>query len=194
MGVREAWKVAVIKMLIRKSIFRNHPERQRETAPKSQKWSGTSFLSVFHCFRLDPSNNQSILPDGVSKVLSGDTHGCSGHAEQSWGSIVELEHPVVNVNLIEFEPAGKIVDKMSHDGVFSIFFFGNILMPMMKLYNCPMVMTHWREIIGQNEFTPQLPLKENCKTFRRLQLAGKRIISDLSFLTSSTDIVLCCPH
>ena len=55
-----------------------------------------------------------FLPDWVTKVLGGNTHSCSGHAEQSRGSVVEFEHPVVDLNLIELEPAGKIMNKMSH--------------------------------------------------------------------------------
>ena len=53
-------------------------------------------------------------PDGVTKVLGGDPHGGPGHAEQGGGSVVELEHPVVDVDLVELEPAGEIVHKMSH--------------------------------------------------------------------------------
>ena len=53
-------------------------------------------------------------PDGVSKVLGGDAHGGARHAEQGRGSVVEFEHPVVDINLIKLEPAGQIVHKMSH--------------------------------------------------------------------------------
>ena len=55
-----------------------------------------------------------LLPDGVTKVLGGDTHGGPCHAEQRRGAVVELEHPVVDVDLVELEPAGEIVHKMSH--------------------------------------------------------------------------------
>ena len=58
---------------------------------------------------------QSAPPDGVSEVLGGDTHGGSRHAEQGRGSVVEFEHPVVDVDLIQLEPAGQVVHKMSHD-------------------------------------------------------------------------------
>ena len=55
-----------------------------------------------------------LLPDRVTKVLGGDAHGGPGHAEQGGGAVVELEHPVVDVDLVELEPAGEIVHKMSH--------------------------------------------------------------------------------
>ena len=53
-------------------------------------------------------------PDGVTKVLGGDTHCGPRHTEQRRGAVVELEHPVVDVDLVELEPAGEIVHKMSH--------------------------------------------------------------------------------
>ena len=53
-------------------------------------------------------------PDGVAKVLGGNAHGGPSHAEQGGGAVVELEHPVVDVDLVELEPAGEIVHKMSH--------------------------------------------------------------------------------
>lgn len=53
-------------------------------------------------------------PDRVTKVLGGDAHGGPGHAKQGGGAVVELEHPVVDVDLVELEPAGEIVHKMSH--------------------------------------------------------------------------------
>ena len=54
-------------------------------------------------------------PDGVSKVLGGDAHGGARHAEQGRGSVVEFEHPVVDINLLQLEPAGQVVHKMGHD-------------------------------------------------------------------------------
>ena len=55
-----------------------------------------------------------LSPDGVSEVLGGDTHGGARHAEQGGGSVVEFEHPVVDIDLIKLEPAGQVVHKMSH--------------------------------------------------------------------------------
>ena len=56
----------------------------------------------------------SYLPDGVTEVLRGDADSGPGHAEQRGGAVVELEHPVVDVDLVELEPARQIVHQMSH--------------------------------------------------------------------------------
>ena len=54
------------------------------------------------------------LPDGVSKILCSNANSGSCHTQQGRSSVVEFEHPVVDVNLVELEPAGQVMHQMSH--------------------------------------------------------------------------------
>ena len=85
---------------------------QQKSCAKSELIPWNSQLEIVSCVVTMMTSVSS--PDGVSKVLGGDAHGGARHAEQGRGSVVEFEHPVVDINLIKLEPAGQIVHKMSH--------------------------------------------------------------------------------
>ena len=54
------------------------------------------------------------IPDGVTKVLGGNAHCGSQHADDGAALVEELEGPVVDVGLIELEVVGEIAEKMGH--------------------------------------------------------------------------------
>ena len=62
-------------------------------------------LLFFHWFK---------LPDRVSKVLAGNAHGGPCHADHHGHLVVQLECPVVNIDLIKLEIISKITQKVSH--------------------------------------------------------------------------------
>ena len=49
-----------------------------------------------------------ILPDRISKVLAGNPHGGPRHADDHGHLVVELECPVVYVDLIYGDVVGQI--------------------------------------------------------------------------------------
>ena len=53
-------------------------------------------------------------PDWVTKVLGGDSHGGTQHADDGAALVEELEGPVVDVGLIELEVVGEIAEKVRH--------------------------------------------------------------------------------
>ena len=53
-------------------------------------------------------------PDWVTKVLGGNSHGGTQHADHGAALVEELEGPVVDVGLIELEVVGEIAEKVRH--------------------------------------------------------------------------------
>ena len=62
-------------------------------------------LLFFHWFK---------LPDRVSKVLAGNPHCGPCHADHHGHLVVQLECPVVNIDLIKLEVVSKITEQVSH--------------------------------------------------------------------------------
>ena len=59
-------------------------------------------------------DKQIILPDRISKVLTGNPHGGPCHADHHGHLVVQLECPVVNIDLIKLEVVSKITEQVSH--------------------------------------------------------------------------------
>ena len=55
-----------------------------------------------------------ILPNWVPKILTGYANSCTSHANHHRHLVVELEGPVVNIDVIESEVIGKVTQKMGH--------------------------------------------------------------------------------
>ena len=70
-----------------------------------EKWTWkTSNISIY----------PYLAPDGVPEVLTGDADGGSRHADHHGHLVVHLEHPVVDVDLVEGEIFHQITQQMRH--------------------------------------------------------------------------------
>merc|ERR1719266_2557249 len=55
-----------------------------------------------------------LAADGVTKVLGGNAHCGTEHADDGAALVEELEGPVVDVGLIKLEVVGEIAEKVRH--------------------------------------------------------------------------------
>ena len=55
-----------------------------------------------------------MLPDWITKVLASNPHGGPGHADDHGHFIVQLEGPVVYVDLIKHDVVGQVTQKVGH--------------------------------------------------------------------------------
>ena len=66
--------------------------------------------------RLDLAGTR--IPDGVTKVLGGNAHCGTEHADDGAALVEELEGPVVDVGLVKLEVVGEVAEKVRHGDLF----------------------------------------------------------------------------